>query len=94
MSYKENPKMVGSGMLACIPQTGRCPNNCEDCFFQSGMGGKEKRGPPSVCPDCGGRGRMPVRLPGGRRTELSCLTCHGSGKASRGGLRRTRSREK
>ena len=36
MSYIENPKMTGSGMLACIPQSGRCPNNCADCFFQSG----------------------------------------------------------
>lgn len=36
MTYKENPKTKGSGILAAIPQTGRCPNNCEDCFFQSG----------------------------------------------------------
>ena len=34
--YKENPKMAGSGILPCIPQTGRCPNGCADCFFQSG----------------------------------------------------------
>jgi len=36
MAYIENPKVRGSGIVACIPQTGRCPNNCEDCFFQSG----------------------------------------------------------
>lgn len=36
MVYKVNPKMKGSGMLAAIPQKGRCPNDCEDCFFQSG----------------------------------------------------------
>jgi hypothetical protein len=36
MKYIENPKTKGSGIIACIPQTGRCPNNCEDCFFQSG----------------------------------------------------------
>lgn len=36
MSYVHNPKTKGSGILACIPQTGRCPNGCEDCFFQSG----------------------------------------------------------
>lgn len=36
MGYIENPKTKGSGILACIPQTGRCPNNCADCFFQSG----------------------------------------------------------
>jgi len=34
--YKENPKTKGSGIYAVIPQTGHCPNNCEDCFFQSG----------------------------------------------------------
>lgn len=36
MSYIPNPKLVGSGMLGCIPQQTRCPNNCPDCFFQSG----------------------------------------------------------
>lgn len=36
MNYIFNPKTKGSGIIACIPQTGRCPNNCEDCFFQSG----------------------------------------------------------
>ncbi len=34
--YIENPKTKGSGILCCIPQQGRCPNNCADCFFQSG----------------------------------------------------------
>jgi hypothetical protein len=34
--YIENPKTKGSGILCAIPQTGVCPNNCEDCFFQSG----------------------------------------------------------
>lgn len=36
MVYKFNPKLTGSGIISCIPQTGRCPNNCPDCFFQSG----------------------------------------------------------
>jgi len=36
-----------------------------------------KRG---TCPDCQGRGRVAVVMPGGRRTEFSCETCHGSGK--------------
>ena len=31
-----NPKVIGSGIIECIPQRGKCPNNCEDCFFQSG----------------------------------------------------------
>ena len=34
--YKENPKTSGSGIVCSIPQTGMCPNKCEDCFFQSG----------------------------------------------------------
>jgi len=34
--YIENPKTKDSGILTAIPQTGRCPNNCKDCFFQSG----------------------------------------------------------
>jgi len=36
MAYIENPKTKGSGIQCCIPQTGTCPNNCADCFFQSG----------------------------------------------------------
>jgi hypothetical protein len=36
MTYKENPKTKGSGIVCAIPQEGTCPNNCEDCFFQSG----------------------------------------------------------
>lgn len=36
MTYKVNPKTIGSGIVCAIPQKGRCPNNCEDCFFQSG----------------------------------------------------------
>lgn len=35
-NYIPNPKTEGSGILCCIPQTERCPNECEDCFFQSG----------------------------------------------------------
>jgi hypothetical protein len=36
MTYRENPKTAGSGILTAIPQTSRCPVNCADCFFQSG----------------------------------------------------------
>lgn len=36
MTYIHNPKTEGSGIICCIPQTGRCPNGCSDCFFQSG----------------------------------------------------------
>jgi len=35
-NYIFNPKTIGSGIITCIPQVGLCPNNCEDCFFQSG----------------------------------------------------------
>ncbi len=34
MPYIENPKTKGSGIWAVIPQQGRCPNNCDHCFFQ------------------------------------------------------------
>jgi len=36
MSYRENPKTEGSGIICAIPQRGTCPNKCEGCFFQSG----------------------------------------------------------
>ncbi|MDD5499454.1 MAG: hypothetical protein PHT91_01095 [Candidatus Nanoarchaeia archaeon] len=36
MTFKVNPKTNGSGILAAIPQKGTCPNECSDCFFQSG----------------------------------------------------------
>lgn len=36
MAYIFNPKTQGSGIICAIPQKGRCPNGCEDCFFQSG----------------------------------------------------------
>lgn len=36
IGYIENPKTKGSGIVCCIPQAGRCPMNCPDCFFQSG----------------------------------------------------------
>lgn len=36
--YRANPKTVGSGIVCCIPQTGRCQRECADCFFQSGRG--------------------------------------------------------
>jgi hypothetical protein len=36
MPYIENPKTRGSGIVCCIPQRGRCPRGCADCFFQSG----------------------------------------------------------
>jgi hypothetical protein len=31
--YIENPKTKGSGIIGAIPQKGKCPINCEFCFF-------------------------------------------------------------
>lgn len=31
--YDKNPKTHGSGILCAIPQEGKCPINCPDCFF-------------------------------------------------------------
>lgn len=57
MTYKENPKMKGSGIVACIPQKGICPNMCGDCFFQSGRSYLEplKENLPNVPEDVGHR---------------------------------------
>ena len=32
MQYVENPKLKGSGLIACVPQDGPCPFGCKDCF--------------------------------------------------------------
>lgn len=31
--YIENPKLVGSNLVACTPQVGKCPNQCPECFY-------------------------------------------------------------
>jgi hypothetical protein len=36
VEWKYNPKTMCSGIITCIPQDDTCPNECEDCFFQSG----------------------------------------------------------
>jgi len=36
MTYIENPKTKGSGIICCIPQKGHCPLGCEDCFYNTG----------------------------------------------------------
>ena len=28
-----NPKLVGSNLIDAVPQTGKCPNGCEECFY-------------------------------------------------------------
>jgi len=60
MSYVENPKTRGSGIVCAIPQRGRCPNGCADCFFQSGRSYLEPLGEntPNMPPDGLARGRV------------------------------------
>ena len=31
-----NPKLVGSNLIDCIPQTGECPVKCAECFYNGG----------------------------------------------------------
>lgn len=33
----DNPKMAGSGIIDCIPQTGKCPHDCRECFYNKGF---------------------------------------------------------
>ena len=33
MLYRENPKQVGSRLLSCKPQVGKCPINCHQCYY-------------------------------------------------------------
>lgn len=32
----QNPKLVDSNIVDCIPQVGECPNKCSECFFNGG----------------------------------------------------------
>ena len=32
-----NPKLIGSGLVDCVPQTGKCPHNCDSCFYNLGF---------------------------------------------------------
>lgn len=33
MATKRNPKMEGTNIWDCVPQFGKCPHNCSQCFF-------------------------------------------------------------
>lgn len=33
---KENPKLANSNIIDCIPQTGECPLNCAECYYNGG----------------------------------------------------------
>jgi len=32
----QNPKMMDTNLIDCIPQTGECPIQCEECFYNGG----------------------------------------------------------
>ena len=32
----ENPKLAGSNIVDCVPQTGECPMNCAECYGANG----------------------------------------------------------
>lgn len=34
--YIENPKLIGTNIIDCIPQTGECPHKCPECFYNGG----------------------------------------------------------
>lgn len=36
MASEENPKLKGSNIVDCIPQTGECPYGCSECFYNGG----------------------------------------------------------
>lgn len=33
MAIVPNPKLIGSGMIDCVPQVGPCPQGCDQCFY-------------------------------------------------------------
>ena len=35
-NYSENPKLVGTNIVDCIPQTGECPIQCPECYYNGG----------------------------------------------------------
>ena len=34
--YSKNPKLAGTNIVDCIPQTGECPRQCPECFYNGG----------------------------------------------------------
>jgi hypothetical protein len=66
--YTPNPKLVNSGMWACRPQTGRCPNGCSECYYNH-PGYYEDITQPSV-PDPADVGDDIVRMDDGHDSNL------------------------
>jgi hypothetical protein len=36
-TFPQNPKLVESPIIDCVPQAGRCPMNCDQCYFNFGF---------------------------------------------------------
>ncbi len=36
MEEKQNPKLEGTDIIEAIPQTGKCPVGCDECFYNGG----------------------------------------------------------
>ena len=82
MSYIENPKTKGSGIICAIPQEGTCPIGCTDCFFQSGRSYLEplEENLPNMPPAWLAEGRV-VRVNDGndsnnKRADVISMTFH------------------
>lgn len=58
----ENPKLGGSGIVACRPQIGDCAGRCQDCFFRGGRYYEDVSRPHVPHPDWVRRNRYVVRM--------------------------------
>lgn len=66
---KENPKMAGSNLIDCVPQAGKCPMDCRDCFYnRPGWYAGEAR-QPVVPSTCEAQGRV-VRVNSGHDSNI------------------------
>lgn len=59
---KANPKLAGSGIVACRPQIGTCPGNCADCFFKGGRYYEDLGRPHVPHPDWVRKNKLLVRM--------------------------------
>lgn len=71
-----DPAPVESREATCpdLPKIPACPPDCEACEAERGSGRE------ATCPNCGGKGGKPLRVPRGTLTHDNCLTCGGSGR--------------
>jgi hypothetical protein len=67
--YKsENPKLKGSGIIDCIPQTGYCPNGCLECYYNGGNFFTDRKTP--LLPSVEEVGEKLVRVNSGHDSNL------------------------